>query len=149
MSKKEELRNQLYTIEYEIDKIKGLYVNDEIGMTQTSYYCPRGYTIAEITSVLERAKRDRDAIKESKLPEASEKQINCIIKFKNSEMFKGDFKDITDEMINNINKYQATQLIGQLICINNMIYNRYSTAGALMDEENELDKMMNCIFNRK
>jgi hypothetical protein len=148
MTKKEILIGQIGAVAEEIDHIKGLYVN-EWGITQTSFYYSKSFTIAALTNVLEKAKKMRDEMLNSKMPSPSEKQINCIIKFKNSEMFKGDFKDITDEMINNINKYQATQLIGQLICINNMIYNRYSTAGALMDEENELDKMMNCIFNRK
>ena len=147
ISKKNELKNQINSICTEIDKLKNIYV-DEYDSQGSYPNFPGWFTVSDYEKSLESYKDKLEICKKEGFPKCTEKQVNCIINFSEKKEFEEDFEEISKNDIENLNKFQASQLISTLIDINNSIYDVKCPIGILEQQEDELQNVMTTVFKK-
>ena len=86
--------------------------------------------------------------KKEGFPKCTEKQVNCIINFSEKKEFEEDFEEISKNDIENLNKFQASQLISNLIATNDNIYDYKCPLGVFEQQEDELQNVMTTVFKK-
>ena len=147
ISKKKELKKQINSICTEIDKLKNIYV-DDYGSEGSYPNFPAWFTVSDYEKSLESHKKKLELYKKEGFPKCTEKQIKCIINFSEKKEFEEDFEEISKSDIENLNKFQASQLISNLIATNDNIYDYECPLSVFEQQEDELQNVMTTVFKK-